>query len=615
MSSRRHFIKQSTAAGLAFGLTGISRWLPQNKLFSYRSDYINLQLSGHRPLLLSFSTDSLGKGQFKESPLLKDASANNTIYKSVIKGDSISYHTAEAEESRAAWQITCQQKGFTLRTMYKQGDAVEPFAITFAQKLNHCTVLGVTAGEQKLQFPCVMHLPGMGTFRIHCNVPGVMMAYDAFRGPNEKGEPFVQLALSGADATHSEITYRFESVAIYPNLPGIRNDARFDGFRRNYINIFQLNPRIQSLANNSASDACAFTLFLYAEMARKTPPLAAGLTAMDLVRNSLNQYLGGMKAYGQVGYHGNGWQSEYDSTDSAPSLIMAACYYALDTKDRSWITTNYAGIKAWAHKMMATDKNNDGIIEYGYSGNANSWSDKFKRPANWWDTIGFGHNDAYSNILAYRACILLAQVTASINKKADSDHYKAFAALCKKNFYSTFYNPATGILGGWRSEDGVLHDYYFLFVNSMAITYDLVDAATGKKLMNTLLAKMKEVGYTNFSLGLPGNLLPVADADYTHHDPRWGYQKFQVYENGGATGCYAYYTIHALFKLGMRTEAEAILFPMLESYTQGGFEGHCAGSEFTKDWKTWNGECWGYEGFLVDNYLPFLAVHDWHRAK
>jgi glycogen debranching enzyme len=191
---------------------------------------------------------------------------------------------------------------------------------------------------------------------------------------------------------------------------------------------------------------------------------------------------------------------------------MAACYYALDTKDKSWLTTHYAGIKSWADKMIATDKNNDGIIEYGYSGNANSWSDKFKRPANWWDTIGFGHDDAYSNILAYRACTLLAQVAASINKKTDSDHYKAFAARCKKNFYSTFYNPATGILGGWRSEDGVLHDYYFLFVNSMAITYDLVDAATGKKLMHTLLAKMKEAGYTNFSLGLPGNLVPIADA-------------------------------------------------------------------------------------------------------
>ena len=60
----------------------------------------------------------------------------------------------------------------------------------------------------------------------------------------------------------------------------------------------------------------------------------------------------------------------------------------------------------------------------------------------------------------------------------------------------------------------------------------------------------------------------------------------------------------------MCEEAEAILFPMLESYSKGEFEGNCPGSEMTKDWKTWSGECWGYEGFLVDNYLPLLAVLD-----
>ena len=32
--------------------------------------------------------------------------------------------------------------------------------------------------------------------------------------------------------------------------------------------------------------------------------------------------------------------------------------------------------------------------------------------------------------------------------------------------------------------------------------------------MDRLLAKMKEVGYTNFALGLPGNLIPVARKDY-----------------------------------------------------------------------------------------------------
>jgi len=28
-----------------------------------------------------------------------------------------------------------------------------------------------------------------------------------------------------------------------------------------------------------------------------------------------------------------------------------------------------------------------------------------------------------------------------------------------------------------------------------------------------------------------------------------------------------------------------------------------------KDWKTWSGGCWGYEGFLCDGYLALLALN------
>ena len=611
MQSRRHFIKQSSLAGLA--LIGPGKWFTtRENTFSYLSPFYKLELAATAPQLLFFSTDNLGQGQLSTSPVLKQQIANSVAYTSSIKKNKISYYTGD-HKATPAWEISCDKKSFTIQTAWKEGAPIAMFDLSFAQRLNHCTVLGAMPGQQQVQFPCVLHFPGMGTFRVHCNQPGVTMGYDAYRfhGPNEKGEPYIRLSLPGASAGEPRITYQFESVAIFPDLPGIRQDARFDGFRKNFINIFQLNPRIQTLANNSASDACAFTMYLYAEMARKTPPLTPQLTAMELVRASLEQYLGGMKAYGQVGYKGGyGWQSEYDSSDSAPSLIMSACYYIIDTKNLAWAGKHYEAIKAWAITMIDTDRNKDGLIEYGYSGNAGSWTGTFKRPANWWDTIGFGHDDAYSNILAHRAITLLATVAAQLNNKKDSAFFTAFASKLKAAFYPAFYNEATGVLAGWRSKDGQLHDYYFLFVNSMAITYDLVDASTGRKLMQALLQKMKEVNYNRFDLGLPGNLIPVTDADYTHHDARWGYQHFQVYENGGATGCYAYFTIHALFKLGMRQEAEAILFPMMESYTHNGFQGQCADSQMTRDWKTWNGECWGYEGFLVDNYLPFLAVFD-----
>ena len=56
------------------------------------------------------------------------------------------------------------------------------------------------------------------------------------------------------------------------------------------------------LANNASSDPCAFTLFEYSGLARHTPPLADGLTCLDLVRMTLDRYLAGAKGYGQVGY-------------------------------------------------------------------------------------------------------------------------------------------------------------------------------------------------------------------------------------------------------------------------------------------------------------------------
>jgi len=53
-----------------------------------------------------------------------------------------------------------------------------------------------------------------------------------------------------------------------------------------------------------------------------------------------------------------------------------------------------------------------------------------------------------------------------------------------------------------------LHDYYFLFVNGIAIHYGLVPRDQANAIVDKLFAKMKEVGYTRFDLGLPGNLIP-----------------------------------------------------------------------------------------------------------
>ena len=163
------------------------------------------------------------------------------------------------------------------------------------------------------------------------------------------------------------------------------------------------------------------------------------------------------------------------------------------------------------------------------------------------------------------------------------------------------------------SDDGQLHDYYFTFVNGMAITYGLVPRDKANQIMDRMLAKMKEVGYTHFEYGLPGNLIPIRQEDYMLHNPRWGDPKedgsdgFQIYDQWRRHRLHVYYTLQALYQLGRRQEADAILFPLLHAYEQGEFQGMGANG-MTFDWKEWDGTPRGYEGLLVDDYQALLAV-------
>mgnify|MGYP000919638575 CR=1 FL=1 len=129
---------------------------------------------------------------------------------------------------------------------------------------------------------------------------------------------------------------------------------------------------------------------------------------------------------------------------------------------------------------------------------------------------------------------------------------------------------------------------------------------------------------SSHDLGLPGNLVPVKKGDYADHDtppqvhgvPRNedGSDGFQYYENGGATGCWAYYTVKALYKLGRVEDARRIYHPMLEGYAKGEFQGFDS-SGMSRDWRDWKGGGHGYEGLLVDNYHALLAVLDDVKAK
>ncbi len=258
---------------------------------------------------------------------------------------------------------------------------------------------------------------------------------------------------------------------------------------------------------------------------------------------------------------------------------------------------------------MKKDTNHNGLIEYECSGNSGSWNGEI-RPANWWDTVGYGYEDAFSNALTFEALNLLKTTAELVGQNEDVIYYTQLSEKLKNIYFKTFYNPETGVLAGWKSKDGKLHDYYFVGLNSMAVYYKLVPDNKVKEVMTALWNKMQDVGFTNFKLGIPGNLISIPKEDYTNSKPRWGGDgAFQQYENGGASINWSYFTVKAFRKAGLNQQVQTITDGILSGIDAGEFQGPAPAGDMTKDWKTWNGECWGYEGYLCDGYLVLLALN------
>ena len=588
----------------------------------FQSPFLRVELSADQPALTALAVDSLGKNNLAPIPL-RPAAAPDRKYVIRQEGSKFEYRLEGAPAGTPpAWTFEFSPRQIRVHSSYSAKNPPAPLLLNFNSYDVHPTLLGMMNDDGSVRLPALLHVPDHGTFRI-TSVAGkaLSLGYDAQRfftwdenvNYKEADTAYVKVTFPPASASLPQLDYTFDVAAIYPQVKGIENDPRFDVFRRNWLNMFQLSPRRHVLANHAASDACALTLYLYSSIAARTPPLAPGLTAMDMIRQTLEQYLTGAHAYGMP--RPNDPLNPASSLDTYPSLLIAAADYVHATHDEAWVKKNYAGLKGWAGKMLASDPQGTGLLADVLSGN-NEWDNREypHHTCNWWDNIGFGHYDAYSNALAYHALRGMVDLAMFAGVPEDAKFFAARADKLHSVYFDTFYNPATGVLAGWKSADGKLHDYYFTFVNGAAITYGLVPNDQANTIMDRMLAKMKEVGYTRFDYGLPGDLIPIHQSDYMLHNKRWGgpdktdgSDTFQIYCNGGASGNFVYFTLQALYRLGRHQDADAILFPLLRGYDEGGFQGH-GPNGMTYDWKAWDGTPHGYEGLLVDNYHALLAV-------
>lgn len=595
----------------------------------FRSPWLRLAVARDRPQIIFLSWDSLGKGNVDVN-LLKSGEAGGgrlnvtpassqaapaQRVRAECEGNVVRYKLEFPDGVHVRWEIRVEAKSVRMAVSWATTDKAvfkTPPAVQFSFDLEVSSVAPLATPRPgppaPLPLPCLLHAGKNGSLLIeHTDGGSASLDGKPFSSQRRWDASIIGQTDRRSDGLYVlpqgvsrwEFGFSVESITVaLRDL--VSAESRLQALPRHWINGFQYRPDVGLLSNNIVSTPCANCLFYQSAVASFTPPLPGGMEAIELVRASASRYFTGIGGYGLGG----------DAfMDTEPSLIISCWDVIRVTGDLEQLQRWLPELERRAAHMKKRDSDGNGLYESSNSGNRGDW----QGPGNAWDCINFGHEDAYSCAMAYRAFRCLADLERLAKRPKQAKVYDTDADRIRKAYVPTFFNPETGILAGWKSRDGELHDYWFTFVNGIAITYGLVPPDVANAIMNRIQAKIKEVGYTRFELGLPWSLVPIPKNDYRPNalgSPKKedGSDTFQIFVNGG-THAQSYFYIQALYQLGRREEAEQLLWPMMATYAAAGFQnGIGNGGELRK----WDGTPSGYEGFLAHCYRGQLALFTGH---
>jgi hypothetical protein len=497
---------------------------------------------------------------------------------------------------------------------------IEAARITFPfdARVTPTTVLPIrTEPDGTLHLPAIVSAPDFGQMLVNLAPPVQVTARLLGSRQHKTLDWVVEFPWS---AGVKEVSLQFRAARL-PAPKGLDDDARWKLARRGWFDGLNLTSQwgdqkarfsapVGILGNNVLSDPASCSLWMYADMALFVPELPGGIKTGDFVRRSLDFWLDHrMLPDGNViGY----W--DYDTfLDPLPSLLISAWDYVEMSGDLKWLASRIDLLERIAGYAISRDVDGDGLIEAVPPGDRGSLKQP-KRSSCWFDAINFGYKDAYSNALMYRGFRCLVDLESRLHRQEKATEYAGRADRLKRAYAPHLLNPETGRVAMWRSKDGELHDYASPIVNGYAIEYGLIDPAKGRDILRRFHEKLRRVGFTNLRFGVPCILDPIRPDDYLQpaigapQQPD-GRDTWQIYMNGGITAGQVYHYLAAHYVVGMNEEADSLLDAMLAAQQTVGFQNGVQDA-FPRgiDWRKWNGDPCGYEGFLADNARFLLAV-------
>ena len=542
-----------------------------------------------------------------------------------VAGNGRRYSIAVAPDIRLHWSLVPGKDRLTM-AFSAAGAGLEKIeavdlVLPFDPSVTPTTIIpSIRHSDGSMRLPAVVNAPDFGQMLLTDDQPEHLTA--RLEGDRQRKTVDIRLRLA---KPMSGKAYTLTLAPLRLAAPkGLHDTLLWTSARRGWFGAFGPSARwgapdhgrrfgapAGTLANNVISDPASCSLWFYADQALWTPQLAPGVSAMDMVRDTLDWWLAErMLPSGEMICY-------WDKTgflDANAGPLIAAWDYVEATGDTAWLAAHIEPIEKLAEFLARRDVDGDGLVEAKQSGNRGTLVEPH-RSSCWWDAVNYGHKCGYSNAVIYRAWRCLADLERKLGRTAQHGRYAGLADRLKAAYAKTLLNPKTGWLAGWKSKDGELHDYAFTAVNGMAIEYGLVSPEEGRKILRRMWKKIDEAGFTRFDLGVPSSLVPVRRSDYLLPDaigcPKRedGADTLGQYMNGGITAGQVLHFLAAHYVVGETEKADMVLRAMLRRQQQGGFQNGVADAALRGiDWTDWNGNPTGYEGYLADSFRFLQAV-------
>lgn len=532
-----------------------------------------------------------------------------------VQGATVRYvFSAGGQNYRLTWRVSarglaCEAERSAERTVHAWHSAAWMVGLRNSVTPSHALARLEENGEAgALRLPALLVLPRLGAWKISSSSPNGWARSDCFRAQDlnvlelKVGEERTAEGLYRLPAGKHRAVFRLEPARPAPALRRGAPTVVQRALARTQWTALTLRADTATLSNNGASMHCPICLDTWSAVALPAPDVLPGLPAAEFVRYSLERWLTGGPGYaaGRLLQDGASHDADDEYLMTGASALRGLGDYLCAAATPEWYREFRGDIFRKLAAARDRDLDGDGLIESphrtGVSGTS-QWS------TCWFDVISFGWKDAFANAIMHGALRQLAAGLRRFGEDVKARELARWAEWLRQNYRPAFWNEKTGWLAGWRCREDKLHDYAFLPVNGVAIVEGLLDPEEGRAVLQRLLAEAKRVGMPDPALGLPGNLRHIPDEDLA--DIMQGYP-LGYYQNGGRTHAQTRHLVMALYRCGLRREADWLLERLCVGFAEARVFG---GNQSGVDWRYWDDRPCGYEGLLTDQFGVLEAIH------